>query len=136
MNPRRRRHRRKYLIDEAHGFPVIPMIDVMLNLLIFFMLISNYLQPTLEVNLPEASSGVPTSSENVAITIDAEGNMALNGEAGDWDTLSSQLASFDPETQVRVSADAATSYDYIVKALDAAGTANLRHIALETRQAD
>ena len=51
-----RRRRGSYLLEPAGTFPVIPMIDVILNLLIFFMLISRYLPPSLNVALPQAAS--------------------------------------------------------------------------------
>jgi biopolymer transport protein ExbD len=132
---RQRRSRRSVLLPEAHGFPVIPMIDVMLNLLIFFMLISHYMQPTLEVSLPEASSGVPIEHPDIAIAVDADGNLEVDGQGAEWDALPQRLQGTDPQTYVRISADEQTPYDYIVQVMDAAAQANLSHIALETRPA-
>jgi biopolymer transport protein ExbD len=134
--PGRRRSRRgSYLLEPAGSFPVIPMIDVMLNLLIFFMLISRYLPPALELTLPQAANAQPTSSDAVRISIQRSGALALDGTALEWDNLPVQLAQHSAETQVHIAADKGASYDYIVRALDAAAQAGLQRIALETTPA-
>ena len=115
------------------GFPIIPMVDIMLMLLLFYMLVSRYLPPTLAVTLPEASSAQVDARPALELSIDARGGLALDGEPAKWEALPGLLAGKDPETLVRIAADSRTSYDYVVKALDAAAGAALTHIALETR---
>ena len=115
------------------GFPIIPMVDIMLMLLLFYMLVSRYLPPTLAVTLPEASSAVPDARPALELSIDAGGGLALDGNPAQWEALPGLLAGKDPETLVRIAADSRTNYDYVVKALDAAAGAALTHIALETR---
>ena len=127
-----RRKRGSYLLEPAGTFPVIPMIDVMLNLLIFFMLISRYLPPSLNVALPQAASASVDDRPAIAISVDVHGGLAVDGQAQDWEALPGLLEGKDPATQVRIAADRGTDYDYIVKAMDAAGKAGLVHIALET----
>ena len=126
------RKRRSYLLEPAGTFPVIPMIDVMLCLLIFFMLISRYLPPSLNVALPQAASASVDDRPAVAIAIDLKGGLTVNGDAQPWDALPGLLEGKDPATQVRIAADRGTDYDYVVQAMDAAGKAGLVHIALET----
>jgi biopolymer transport protein ExbD len=127
-----RARRGRWLQEPAGTFPVIPMIDVILNLLIFFLLISRYLPDALSVDLPRADSGSPTDRSEILIAIDANGDVQLNGEAQAWDDLSGRLAQWDVDTVVHIAADSATRYDFVVRALDAAGSAGLPHIALET----
>ncbi|MDQ3023258.1 MAG: biopolymer transporter ExbD [bacterium] len=127
-----RRRRGSYLLEPAGTFPVIPMIDVMLNLLIFFMLISRYLPPSLNVALPQAASASVDDRPAVAISVDIQGDLVVDGAPADWDALSGLLEGHDPQTQVRIAADRGTDYDYVVRAMDAAGRAGLVHIALET----
>jgi biopolymer transport protein ExbD len=127
-----RRRRGRYLQEPAGSFPVIPMIDVMLNLLIFFMLISRYLPPSLDITLPEASSSAVEDQPGVMILMDMEGRLAVNGNEIDWEELASTLSTFEKDRQVRIAADRNTDYDYIVKAMDACAQAGLSRIALET----
>ncbi len=127
-----RRRRGNYLQEPAGSFPVIPMIDVMLNLLIFFMLISRYLPPSLDITLPEASSSAVEDQPGVMILMDMEGRLAVNGSEISWEELAATLATFEKDRQVPIAADRNTDYDYIVKAMDACAQAGLSRIALET----
>ena len=43
--------RRSVLVESGGGLPVAPLVDVVLLLLIFFMLVSRYLPPSLQVTL-------------------------------------------------------------------------------------
>lgn len=128
----RRRRRGSYLLEPAGSFPVIPMIDVMLCLLIFFMLISRYLPPALEVTLPQAAASHPTSSDAVRISIQSGGTLAVDGVVLDWEALPAALDGVSADTPVHIAADKSAEYDWIVKALDAAAQAGLSRIALET----
>jgi biopolymer transport protein ExbD len=122
---------RSFMLEPSGGFPMTPMIDIVLQLLIFFMLISRYLPPTLNVELPQASSAVAQDRPALSIAIDAEGRLSVDGRDTVWDGLSAMLAGRDPETVVRISADRQVDYAYVVRALDAAAQASLPHVALE-----
>jgi biopolymer transport protein ExbD len=119
-------------VESGGGLPVAPLIDVVLLLLIFFMLVSRYLPPSLQVTLPEASAAVADSQLAITLSIDNTGRLSFNGALTQWNELPRLLAGRDPETQVRIAADKTADYDYVVQALDAAAQANLTHIALET----
>ncbi len=57
----------------------IPLIDVMFNLLFFFLLTSNLvLQPGIKVNLPKAISSEVIRSENLIITLTGQDLLFLN----------------------------------------------------------
>lgn len=125
--------RSSFLLESGGGLPMTPMIDIVFNLLIFFMLISRYLPPTLNVTLPEAASAQPSERPSISISIDSEGQLNLDGAMLGWEALPSQLAGRDPQTQVRIAADSAVDYAYIVRALDACAQASLTHVALEAQ---
>jgi biopolymer transport protein ExbD len=124
--------RRRYLLESSGGLPVAPLVDVVLLLLIFFMLITRYMPPSLSVNLPEASAAQPDDHPSVVLSIDAEGQLAVDGEDFAWEALPRLLADRDPETRVRIAADKAVDYDYIIRAMNAAAEAGLPRIVLET----
>ncbi len=127
------RRKRPYLVESNQGLPVAPLVDVVLLLLIFFMLVTRYLSPSLSVTLPEASAAQMDDRQSVSIAIDKDGSLAVDGELYQWAALPRLLDGRDPETQVRIAADKETDYDFIVKALDEAANAGLSRIALETR---
>ena len=61
---------------------VTPLVDIMLVLLIIFMVTASYIvRDSLEVKLPEASTGEQQKVSLLALTITADGKLALNGKA-------------------------------------------------------
>jgi len=111
---------------------VAPLVDVVLLLLIFFMLITRYMPPSLTVNLPEASAATPDDHPAVMLSIDVDGQLVVDGEEFTWEALPRLLADRDPETRVRIAADKQVDYDYIIRAMNAAAEAGLPRIVLET----
>jgi biopolymer transport protein ExbD len=127
------RARRNLLVETGGGLPVAPLIDCVMLLLIFFMLVSRYLPPSLQVVLPEAATAAATDQPSISLSIDNEGRLSLDGQIILWDELPDRLAGRDPETLVRIAADRTVDYDYVIKAMDAAAGASLTHLALETQ---
>jgi biopolymer transport protein ExbD len=125
--------RGSFLLESGGGFPMTPMIDIVFNLLIFFMLISRYMPPALSLTLPEAASAAPSDKASISISINALGALNLDGALLDWSALGEALAGEDPRTQVRIAADSTADYSYVVKALDACARAGLTQIALEAQ---
>jgi biopolymer transport protein ExbD len=63
---------------------VTPLVDIMLVLLIIFMVTASYIvRDSLDVKLPEASTGEAQKVSLLAVTIDARGKLGLNGEPTD-----------------------------------------------------
>ncbi len=66
---------------------VTPLVDIMLVLLIIFMLTANIINtPSIEVNLPEASTGEGTEPTVLSLTLSANGTLYLNGAPTDETT--------------------------------------------------
>src|ERR1041385_9037714 len=91
MRKRIRIARRKP-VEEAEII-VIPMIDVMMFLLFFFMVASlaMVVQAGLPVNLPKASNAQQHSSQNITITITATGDVFLNTTRTKLDQIAAGL---------------------------------------------
>jgi biopolymer transport protein ExbD len=124
--------KRSYLVESGGGLPVAPLVDVVLLLLIFFMLITRYMPPSLTVNLPEASAATPDNHPSVLLSIDVDGQLAVDGERFSWEALPRLLADREPETRVRIAADKQVDYDFIIQAMNAAAEAGLPRVVLET----
>jgi biopolymer transport protein ExbD len=73
---------KKGIGENQNGFQLAPMVDIMFLLLIFFMVSSIYyqLERNLEVQVPEAESGVESGRQSgeVIINIDKSGNYYIN----------------------------------------------------------
>ncbi len=120
------------MLESGGGLPFAPMLDVIFLLLIFFMLITRYLPPSLSVSLPEADSAAVDDRPSIMLSIDETGLLVVDGVEYQWEALPRLLDGSDPQTAVRIAADRETDYELVVRAMDAAGQAGLTRIALET----
>lgn len=130
LRPRRR--------DEPE-LNLVPMIDVVLVLLIFFMIATSLRhQAELEIRLPEASSKpMPGDVAQLEVDIDAEGRYAVNGrriEATDAAALKESLSvqASGRILPLTINADGRTPHQAVVKVLDVAGQLGIHQLAIAT----
>lgn len=101
---------------------VTPLVDIILVLLIIFMLTANLIaNPSLEVELPEASTGEPSEPTTLALMLTEEGDLFLNGVLTDEAQLGPYLdgiAAEDPKAQAIVAADKDVSHGQVVRVID------------------
>lgn len=65
--------------DLVTGINVTPLVDVGLVLVIIFMVTAPlFEQPTLDVNLPQATTKEGEEKENITVTITSNGKLAIN----------------------------------------------------------
>ena len=121
-------------------FNLVPLIDVILTLLIFFMVTTTFEQRTmLRIDLPEASetATVPVS-QGLTIAIDAQGRYFVDSREvlrADAETLRAAINEYigdDRERSVVVRADARTPHQAVVTALDVLGRLGFRRVAVAT----
>ena len=137
----RRRKRDKFDIS------VIPMIDVFMVLLIFFMITTTFNRSAaLNIKLPEAKAPVvEEESKSVTITIDGKGayyltdNDGRNRKLPDQDREALQrelsvLASQGTDIPFIITADGKASHQSVMTALEAANDAGFSHIAFATQE--
>jgi len=69
-----------------------PLIDVIFQLLVFFMLSSNFIYPSIELQLPELVDNSPTVlNQKLVITVDKNGKYYLNTTPVTEENLLSEL---------------------------------------------
>lgn len=133
-----RRRRR----DEA-GVDLTPLIDVVFLLLIFFMVSTTFIRETqLKIDLPEADGELQEiDDEVIEISIDRRGDYAVNQRLlvnTELTTLRRALVEAlgerPPSMRVIITADANTSHQAVVRAMDAAGQVGLSRVSITTRQ--
>jgi biopolymer transport protein ExbD len=104
---------------------LVPMIDVVFQLVVFFMVSSTFiLTPGISLTLPESSTAEPVVMGKLVVTIVTEEEIYLNKEEYSLSSLSSALEGLkerEGREKIRtvvVEADRSVSYSLMVKVLD------------------
>src|SRR4051812_23956271 len=116
---------------------IIPMIDVIFFLLVFFMVSSLALTKinSMPVSLPKTSSAPEAIRQNIILTLRKNGEMFVNKAPVTLATLGQHLAyemHDNPQEIVVVNADEGVDYGMVVKAMDRARHIGVRKFALAT----
>ena len=102
-----------------------PMIDVVFQLLIFFMVTAVFaITPGLDIKLPEAEEAQAPEKENLFIVGDQDGNMKLNHKSVTFATLKEVLQDkrrlLDNTTMIIIQGDERSTHGQIVQIMDIA----------------
>ncbi len=121
---------------------LIPLIDVLLVILIFLMITTTYAKYTeLKIDLPTANApqAQPRANE-VVVTIAADGTCAVDHEVlprhgvADIAAALSRAAHGRADTMVVISADAQSTQQSVVNAMEAARLAGLSRLTFATQR--
>jgi biopolymer transport protein ExbD len=118
------------------------LIDVVFILLLFFMLTTSFSRSSsLIVNLPEASGEAVTQGPlRIDIVVDSAGAFAVNGQrlvdnnVGTLMQAVSELAAGDTSLPISITADADTTHQAVVTAMDAVAQLGFTKLNIATRQ--
>lgn len=127
--------------EEEPVLNLTPMIDVVFQLLVFFMVATTFLDPEkeIEIELPEATSGEAAQADDgeLIINVFADGRIVLSGQALEdgqlLDTLRAAARS-DPGRAVTIRGDRLVHHERIVSVMDACGQAGLLNLAVGTME--
>lgn len=116
---------------------IIPMIDIMFFLLVFFMLGTMYMVElkTIPVKLPTAANSSMELKSSFAVTIKSDGTLWLEDKKTDAQTLIMQAKiekSRNPNFAIIIRADKSTDYGQVVKLLDQIKGAGITRFGLAT----
>src|SRR5687767_15862393 len=117
---------------------IIPMIDTIFFLLVFFMIstLSMAQYRGMPVNLPKAASGQQAPAQSAAITLDKESRIFLNQEEVDQaalgDLLRQQLEQ-NADLLVVINADDGVEHGRVVEVMDIARGANVAKMAIAVK---
>jgi biopolymer transport protein ExbD len=132
------RAKRKY--DEP-DVNILPLIDVVFLLLIFFMVTTTFERESeISITLPEASQETVTPEpETIEIAIDKNGRIFINEQALPdsqfmtiRDNLAEHLRDVD-QIPVIINADAEATHQMVIRVMDAARQLGLRQITFATQ---
>jgi biopolymer transport protein ExbD len=117
----------------------VPMVDVLFNLLIFFLLATSMAQTAREMNiaLPHAAASGPISAamREIVINVTAEGKIDLSGRTVTPEELGAAIraaVAANPEQKVSVRGDRTTPYANIATVLDVCKGSGIQQPYLET----
>ena len=117
---------------------IIPMIDTIFFLLVFFMIstLSMTRFKGMAVNLPKAASGQQAPAESAAITIEKDGQLFLNQQRVEktalGDALKQQLAK-NADMLVVINADDGVAHGRVVEVMDIARAVNVARMAIAVK---
>ena len=75
---------------------LVPMIDIVFQLILFFLVSTTFaLLPGITLNLPESSTSEGVSTAGITITMKENGQIWYKSTEVDLETLSKELESFD-----------------------------------------
>ncbi len=132
-------------VNDEVEINVIPLIDVILVLLIFFMATATFDQQTrMKLSLPQVSDSQMQSDkrESLVVQISADGrffvgsNEVINARIETLMEALQRIAGDDRQQAVMVRADAGAQHQYVITALDALGQLGFSQISIATTRAD
>ena len=102
---------------------IVPMIDVIFSILVFFIVSTLYLTRSegLPVNLPTAETTQPLRQTQINVTISANGQIALNRKLIKLQNLENAVRSIvkpNAESVVVLNADEKVAYGQVVRVMD------------------
>lgn len=117
---------------------IIPMIDTIFFLLVFFMIstLSMARFRGVQVNLPKAASGSQAPAESVTVTLTKEGQLFLNKkEVGRESLLQSlrQQLEKNPDLLVIINADDGVQHGKVVELMDEARQAGVAKLSIAVK---
>ncbi|MBD1806811.1 biopolymer transporter ExbD [Microcoleus sp. FACHB-SPT15] len=102
---------------------IVPMIDVIFSILAFFIISTLYLTRSegLPVNLPNAKTAQSQPSTKITVTIQPDGEIALNRKPIELEALEQEVRSLvepNSESLVIVNADEKVDHGRVVSVMD------------------
>ena len=116
---------------------IIPMIDIIFFLLVFFMMSTLYMieQNVLPVSLPQTTTAQPDQSISIPITLTAQKKILINQEELPREYLAARVKSElsnNREAFVVLRADKQLDYGFVVEILDELKASGVQRISVAT----
>jgi biopolymer transport protein ExbD len=121
--------------SDAGGIDLTPIIDCVFNLLIFFIVTTTFVEETgVEVDKPQAASGVQLEKTSILIALTAKGQVVYGGHeigmSGVQPLVRRELQKED--IPVIIQADSAVQSGLLVRVIDEAKLAGAKKVSLAT----
>ena len=124
--------RERHIIREIN---LVPLIDVLLVVLFFYMIISPMMSRGLDVNLPKTAASTTKPDERVVLTVTRSQELFLEKERVDLSRLKGILESIrkqKPQVNVYLRADRDAPYGAVVQVMDIVKRSGIDRLGLFT----
>ena len=114
-----------------------PLVDVVFQLLVFFMLAASFSKPAIQMTLPKAATEDQPRIEKVVITLTKNQTIMINGSEISADKFLDTLKFYLNESQdasVHIRGDKNVPYGFFVRVMDLTRQAGAQHINLVHEQ--
>ena len=123
--------------EERPQLMIIPMIDIIFFLLVFFMMsmLSMVVQKSMPLTLPQAESAKVSMTRNIPITITADGGIYYERDLMSLRELTAHLtedAARGEDISVILRGDTATSYGTVVQVMDVVKRLGIEKVYIAT----
>lgn len=125
--------------QQHHGMNLVPLIDVLFILLIFFIVTFAMarFETELNISVPAAESGVQSERRvgELVINVRKDGTLVWNSKVLTEEQLMAQLqeiARFDRKRAIIIRGDEETEYKKIVRVLSVTHASGLHHVSFAT----
>jgi biopolymer transport protein ExbD len=125
--------------DSSLHLDFVPMVDVLFNLLIFFLLATSLRQAEreMEIALPITAAVGPVTQamKEIVVNVNADGHIIVAGRRIEAEELADMIKTSvanNPQQKVSVRGDRTTAYANIVRVLDICKGAGLQEPYLDT----
>jgi biopolymer transport protein ExbD len=110
-----------------------PLIDVVFLLLIFFMLTSNFVPPSVPLTLPKASSSAPSEATKLIVSLDQNGQISISDQIipdADFESALRSALEQNSTTAVHFRGDTSVDYGVFLKLISRARNAGANQFHL------
>ncbi len=130
---------RSWQMEDQPKLMIIPMIDIIFFLLVFFMMSTLYMveQRTIPVNLPQVSSAQADVSHSVSISVTPEGRVLFEQEEIPLELLKKRVQiELNKENDLIfvLRSDKQAEYGKVVAVLDELKLAGVQRVAIATER--
>ncbi len=119
-------------VGKSPGPDLTPLIDMVFLLLIFFLLTSFLVHPSISVNLPQTTDAELTEKPEVIVTILENGRLLFNGRQATLQKLSNMLRrsyTFQRTREVVIQSDREVTFERVVEVMDISRNAGAENIS-------
>ena len=126
-------------LQRSTGVNMVLMIDVVFQLVVFFMVTSTFkMTPAIGLTLPDSATAEPTEMSRIVVAVHSEEVIYLNEEKLDLQGFREAFVSedrLDPIAiqSVIVEGDRSVSYELLIDVLDVLRLNGFQNVALRTR---
>ena len=125
-------------MEHSPQIMIIPMIDIIFFLLVFFMMSTLYMtnQESIPVNLPSAASAQQDIIKSFQVTVAKDGTLYLGTEPMEMAALKARLLQESRAADVVVSlrADEDVDYGHVIAVMDELKTSGISRISLAAKK--